>query len=64
MIFRLLGTWPSQSDTSPTTRLHSPISAVEGYPYRVISISYELWDDFHGGNTGSKSVGDAKLKLR
>src|SRR6266851_10312821 len=25
MIFRLLGTWPSQSVNSPITRLHSPI---------------------------------------
>src|SRR5229473_2125201 len=42
MIFRLLGTWPSQSVNSPITRLHSPISAPERYPYRLISIGYEL----------------------
>ena len=42
MIFRLLSTWPSQSVNSPITRLHSPIRALERYPYRLISISYEL----------------------
>ncbi len=48
MIFRLLSTWPSQSVNSPITRLHSPISALERYPYRLVSIGYELQDDFHG----------------
>jgi hypothetical protein len=42
MIFRLLSTWPSQSVNSPITRLHSPIRVLERYPYRLISIRYEL----------------------
>ena len=33
---------PQSSVNSPITRLHSPISALERYPYRLISISYEL----------------------
>jgi len=38
MIFRLLSTWPSQSD-NPSPRSDS---ALERYPYRVFSIGYEL----------------------
>jgi hypothetical protein len=31
-----------------------------GHPCCVVSISYKLCGPFHGGNTGSNPVGDAK----
>jgi hypothetical protein len=40
----------------PTTTKH----AFGSHPRRVFSISYLLTGFFHGGNTGSNPVGDAK----
>ena len=33
------------------------------HPRRMLSVSYVLFGPFHGGNTGSNPVGDAKLEL-
>jgi hypothetical protein len=40
----------------------TPTESVSGcHPRRVFSVSYELTGFFHGGNTGSNPVGDAKV---
>jgi hypothetical protein len=36
-----------------------PESALLRYPCRLVSVSYETDDHFHGDNTGSNPVGDA-----
>jgi hypothetical protein len=35
-------------------------SAFGSHPRRVVSVSYRILRPFHGGNTGSNPVGDAK----
>ena len=37
-----------------------PLCGLVSHPYRVVSISYRRVFHFHGGNTGSNPVGDAK----
>jgi hypothetical protein len=37
-----------------------PYCGLVSHPYRIVSISYRWILHFHGGNTGSNPVGDAK----
>jgi hypothetical protein len=41
-----------------------PESALLCHPCRLVSISYQTGDHFHGDNTGSNPVGDAKQNKR
>jgi hypothetical protein len=38
-----------------------PFCGLVSHPYRAVSISYRWSLHFHGGNTGSNPVGDAKI---
>ncbi len=50
-----------ESIKSPISVLVSPSSAVKCYPCREVSLNYGDSLLFHGGDTGSTPVRDAKL---